>query len=148
MKKYFLSVMLLALFSTLHAQERGPANDRIESYKIAFITEKLDLSSKEAQSFWPVYNEYNDQLQALRSKEREKGNAFRKLDNPTEAESEKFIQEHLTFRQQELDHIKKYVAEFKKVLPEAKVARLITLEHEFKLQLLHKIKEKSHYERK
>ncbi len=148
MKNYVLTMMLLVSVTTLRAQEKMPPHDRIESYKIAFITEKLDLSSKEAQAFWPVYNEYNDQLQAMRAKEREKGNAFRKLENPTNAESDKFILEHLTFRQQELDHVKKYVAEFKKVLPDAKVAKLITLEHEFKMQLLHKIKERGHYERK
>ena len=32
--------------------------EKIESEKVAFLTEKLDLSVKEAQVFWPTYNEY------------------------------------------------------------------------------------------
>jgi len=33
-------------------------NPRIKALKTAFITNSLDLSSKEAQQFWPVYNKY------------------------------------------------------------------------------------------
>ena len=30
----------------------------LESLKIAFITKRLDLSSEEAEKFWPIYNKY------------------------------------------------------------------------------------------
>ena len=38
--------------------------------KIAFITEKLSLTTKEAQSFWPIYNEYSQKIEKLRKTKR------------------------------------------------------------------------------
>ncbi len=40
------------------AERQERMQSRIESQKIAFITQKLDLSPSEAQQFWPIYNEY------------------------------------------------------------------------------------------
>ncbi|MEP2238753.1 MAG: hypothetical protein ABJI22_10375, partial [Maribacter sp.] len=34
--------------------------EKINTLKVAFITEKLSLNTKEAQDFWPVYNEYQE----------------------------------------------------------------------------------------
>ncbi len=133
-------LLLISLSYQLKAQEEKV--DKIESYKIAFITEKLNLTPKEAQVFWPVYNEYSDKLVALRKKERERVKAYNSIPNPTDAESEKFIKDYLACKQQFTDLTAKYVAEFRKVLPAAKAAKLVTLEHEFKMQLLHKYKEK------
>lgn len=38
---------------------------KIEIYKIQFITEKLGLTTAEAQSFWPVYNEHQKAVQTI-----------------------------------------------------------------------------------
>ena len=43
-----------------------PNRDKIKTLKIAFITEKLDLSEKEAQQFWPVYNAFEEEHFKLR----------------------------------------------------------------------------------
>lgn len=69
--------------------------DRLESIQIAFITKELSLSPDEAQRFWPVYNEYKDELAQARRASREDEVAF----------EEKVIQVK-----------KKFKAEFKKVL--------------------------------
>ncbi|WP_100612632.1 sensor of ECF-type sigma factor [Confluentibacter lentus] len=47
--------------------------NKIKSLKVAFITEKLNLTEKEAQQFWPVYNAYDDTVSNL------KFNEFRKV---------------------------------------------------------------------
>ncbi|MDP9042052.1 MAG: hypothetical protein M3N30_08720 [Bacteroidota bacterium] len=39
---------------------------RLEALKIAYITKRLNLSPDEAQKFWPVYNQYADELQKAR----------------------------------------------------------------------------------
>lgn len=38
---------------------------KVEAYKVKFITDKLDLSTEEAQKFWPIYNEYSKKLQEI-----------------------------------------------------------------------------------
>ncbi len=40
--------------------------DKIKALKIAFITEKLNLSEKEAQQFWPIYNSYHEDMSNLK----------------------------------------------------------------------------------
>ncbi len=123
--------------------DEGERRAKAEVYKIAFITEKLELTPKEAEVFWPVYNEYNAKVKALREKDRESAKAFKSLTTkPADQESDKFMNEYFTFRQQELELTRKYVSEFKKALPSYKVARLITIEQEFKHQLLNKLKDR------
>ena len=146
MKKLILYLSLMILTVVCKAQppqqDEADKREKAEAYKIAFITEKLELTPKEAEAFWPVYNEYNLKVKALRDKDRERALAFKKqTPKPSDQESERFMSEYFTFRQQELELTRKYVSEFKKVLPAYKVARLITLEQEFKHQLLNKLKE-------
>lgn len=144
MKNILLVYSLIVLGSaSLRAQdEQFNKTDRIESYKIAFITERLNLSPKEASVFWPVYNEFSEQLKKMKRMEKERFKAFRDKNQPSESECEKFTNDFLLFKQQELDLTKKYITEFKKVLPAPKVARLVTLEQEFKMELLHRLKDK------
>jgi hypothetical protein len=89
-----------------------------------------------------VYNEYNDKISNLRSKEHERVKAFNQKANATEVDAELFIKEYLAYKEQQKELTQKYVAEFKKVLPILKVAKLVTLEQEFKMQLLQKYKER------
>ncbi len=39
---------------------------RLVALKIAYITKRLDLSPEEAQKFWPIYNQYADELMRAR----------------------------------------------------------------------------------
>lgn len=43
--------------------------DKIKSLKVAFITEKLNLTEKEAQQFWPIYNAYDNTVSNLKYNE-------------------------------------------------------------------------------
>jgi Spy/CpxP family protein refolding chaperone len=144
MKKiYILFICLFSGISILKAQDDKPEkNARIESYKIAFITERLNLTPKEATAFWPVYNEFSDQLKKIKRSEKERIRYFKEKTQVTDAESERFLSEFLSSKQQEFDLTKKYVVEFKRVLPPDKVARLVTLEQEFKMELLNRLKDK------
>ena len=40
--------------------------DKVEAIRYNFINEKLKLTTNESEKFWPVYNEYNDKVKALR----------------------------------------------------------------------------------
>ena len=78
-KALIMVVMALMLFSTgLIAQERG--KERIKAYRTAYITQELDLSSMEAEKFWPIYNEYDKKLFNLRVvKKREEKSRIKEL---------------------------------------------------------------------
>lgn len=144
MKKIFL-IAACVLYLPLFAQQEDAdetRNERIESLKIAFITEKLALTTKEAESFWPVYNKFEAEIRAIRKKQRTLTKSFQQKTNVNEQESEQYLAEQLLLKQQEVDALKKYIPLFKKVIPTAKVAKLMGLEQEFKLKLLQQLKER------
>ena len=45
--------------------------ERLESFRIQFITKKLDLSPAEAEKFWPVYNEQKEASRNLMQAKKE-----------------------------------------------------------------------------
>ena len=99
MKKYLFFAMLFVGLSSFGMRQQQPdANGgmgNLQGLKIAFITKQLALSPDEAQKFWPVYYNYNDEVVAVKRD---------KKDDVIAAE------------EGVLNVKKKYFAEFKKVL--------------------------------
>ena len=139
MKNVFL-LSFLFFTTVIIAQERRPAKERVDAMKIGFLTERLNLTSEEAKTFWPVYNMYSDELEKLRKSRRENIlNTKENLDDLSDVELEKNVDNEINFRQNELEIIKKYHPQFKKVLPIKKVAKLYKSEDDFKRRLLEMI---------
>lgn len=67
MKK--LLFLLILLVSINAVAQRGNKGERIKALKVAFITEQLNLTSKESQDFWPIYNTFEKETNAIRYKE-------------------------------------------------------------------------------
>ena len=130
--KNFCKILLLTIVMyafSVHAQENRPVKDRVAAFKIGFLTERLNLTPEEAKVFWPVFNKFQDELEQLRKSRRENiSGARQNFDEMSDAEVEKTIDNELNSRQSELDLVKKYHPQFKKVLPVKKVARLYRAE--------------------
>jgi len=145
MKKLLL-ILFIALGLAATAQQTDdndePKHEKIEALKIGFITEKLALTSKEAEVFWPVYNKFEQEVKTVRKKQRELTKAFKLKSKPTYQEADKYITEQMALKQNEIDVVKKYMPEFKKVLPATKVAIRLSVEQEFKVELLRKMKDR------
>lgn len=145
MKKY---VMLLFTLSALQlvAQDTEPDmaknKEKMRAYKIGFITDKLELTSKESVVFWPVYHEFEDQMHEIKTKHHHLTKTYKQTDSKSDAVCDKFITQQISLRQQEVDLIKKYTDEFKKVLPLQKVATLLTLEQQFKQEMMKRVQER------
>ncbi len=151
--KNLLTVVFITLLSTttLLAQNQHPKGkkehkfdkEKFQTMKIAYLTEKLSLTSAEAEKFWPVYNEYSDKKASL-FKEMRKG----KKENAeeiemTDEEIEKAINQRIENKQKELDLEKQYLGKFKDVLPIKKVGQLYKAEDNFKKDLLRKMRDDS-----
>jgi hypothetical protein len=61
--KRILLFICFALSFMLGVAQNG---ERLEALKIAYITKRLDLSPEEAQKFWPIYNQYAEELKMTR----------------------------------------------------------------------------------
>lgn len=144
MKKMILLLLGIGMFNLVSAQnpeEKKDKKEKIEAAKIAFITQELALSPEEAQKFWPLYNQREAELDEIRKQMRAhiKG---RKIDEMSDDEVEKSMNDIIALRQKELDTEKKFNDEFKKVLPVKKVAKLHVAEHKFKAQVMKEWKER------
>jgi hypothetical protein len=109
MKKILLIIaFFIGVMTTVSAQDNQGGNgkndgSRIEALKIAYLTKKLNLTTEEAQRFWPIYNKYSEEIRAVRVGAR--------TSNEKEINTEEKI----------LNIRKKYDPEFNKALPAEKV---------------------------
>jgi hypothetical protein len=122
-------------------QER---KDKIEAYKIAFITDKLQLTPQEAQKFWPVYNEYEAKRDAIRKKVMDANHNYRESDPVTDQQANDLIEADLKDMQSNLDLAKEYYGKLKAVLPPQKIVQLIQAEKQFRRELLERLADKQH----
>jgi len=113
-------------------KQQGPSQEKMEAHKIAFITNELDLSPEEAQVFWPIFNDYEEEKKAIRKERRPKAN----LEEVDEAQANELIKTHLENKSRSLALETEYVEKFKEVLPSKKVLQLIILERKFKEEVL------------
>lgn len=133
MKKIILILsVFVAGFLQVQAQE---GNEKIEAMKIAFITKRLNLTPDESQKFWPVYNQYEAEKKQIRQTTIGTVKDLKEDGDFTNAEAEQAIAKFVEFKAKDLDLIKKYVTEFRKILPATKVAKLVTAEEHFKKML-------------
>ncbi len=116
------------------------SSERVEAQKIAFFTNKLDLTPEEAQVFWPVYNEY------AKAKKQLKNESVRHLemDELDDAQANEFIKKYLDNKQRSITLDTEYIEKFKKVLPSKKVLQLIVLERKFKEEVLKDLQKRLH----
>lgn len=137
-------MVVVALFtSTVFNAQRGQDHEKIKSLKVAFITEKLDLSTKEAQAFWPIYNDYQEEREALRQKERTqiKGK-IKEANELTEKEAKDLLEKYLRFEEEEEELDKAFLKEVSKVISSKKTLLLLRSEEEFKRQLIKQYRQK------
>ncbi len=142
--KLLIAIISVSFFTSAFAQRGESKKDEIESYKIAFITKRLDLSPDEAEKFWPVYKQYQDELKELRSRNRKAlVNVYQNIETMSDADIAKVLDDELAFKQNELNVTKKYLPQFKTVLPVKKVAKLFKAEEDFKTELLKRMQQNS-----
>jgi len=117
MKKILLIIVFaLGVSVVSFAQDDGGEKGnggRLEALKIGYLTKKLNLTTEEAQKFWPIYNQYMDEIRKTR------------IDARQNKEGEIPTEEKL------LNIRKKYNGEFNKALSSEKVNTFFKAEKEF-----------------
>ncbi len=138
--KYLMLIGLLLCVgaSTVSAQPKQEARaEKIKAYRVAVFTEILNLSSEEAQGFWPIYNEYLDKRESLQKELK----MTRQIDGMNDNEVEDYIKKYFELRNKELDLEKDLTQKLRKVLPLRKIAKIPVAEREFREALVQKLQE-------
>jgi len=122
------------------AQEKQPLvtlKAEIEAARKMMVTERklviageLVLTPEEAKAFWPVYNEYLDEMRAVGDDKVQLITDF--ADNYRSMNDEfadRMLKDHMDFQSRTLKIRRTYLKRFKKVLPTIKVAKLYQIEN-------------------
>jgi hypothetical protein len=142
LKKILLLTFLFT--SALFYGQRDVDKDKIKTLKIAFITEKLNLSSQEAQGFWPIYNDYQAEKDKLRQKEYvEIQSKINDADKLSEKEAATLLDKVMLHEDDENKILENFMGKVTKVISAKKTLLLLRSEEEFKRQLIRQYHEKN-----
>lgn len=144
MKNWIIKLLVvLAILLTASTFAQRPAQERIKTLKVAFITERLGLTSEEAQNFWPVYNAHDESLQKIRRKERQRfGSQLPYLEDLSENETSKLLAEFRTIQKEKFNLEQNFIADLENVLPSKKIVLLLKAEEDFKRRLLQQVRKR------
>lgn len=124
-----------------HHQLSPEAKEKLEAYKIAYFTRKLELTPGEAKVFWPLYEAYQLETRNLKKACRLEGIETReKLEQLSDAEIEFAVDNMMLNREKEFALAKAYHQKFKEILPIRKVALLYKTERDFRRELIEQLK--------
>lgn len=134
--KYLILSILLCLNVSLSFGQRPSRDydqDKLESARVAFFTNRLDLKASQAEKFWPIYNQHNekrtDLMNKLSSTNREA------MSDISDSRAKELIEQRLSYQQQLLDLDKKLMTDVSSVLSPTQAARLGGLNREFTRQV-------------
>lgn len=113
------------------------ALDRVQAQRVAFITEKIDLTSKEAERFWPLFNEYEQGERDIRKRYQQNLRRFMEM---TDEEARQFIESRFDMEQELLDHKRQYFLKMADAISPRKLASFNRADREFKKLLLNRIR--------
>lgn len=134
-KAFLLIILMFIGFSAnTFAQAQTSKKEKIEALKVAYITKMLNLTTEEAQNFWPVYNENEIKKKDINKGTRNDNLILKQgsIEELTDAEAEQLINRQIIQAQKILDLRKEYLVKLKKVLPIKKIVMLYQAERKFK----------------
>ncbi|TVR80689.1 MAG: hypothetical protein EA409_07655 [Saprospirales bacterium] len=139
----FLSFVVLLTSNPATAQtERGELSpeqrERIEAMRVAFITREIQLTSKQAEVFWPVYREMKAELDELREDSDLIGKNPMEMDD---AEAGKHLDQWFERRQRELHLRESYRERLQNVISPKQILALYQAENQFRRQMLRQVRQ-------
>jgi hypothetical protein len=125
--KAFKHITTLFFFILISLQVFAQRKEKIESLKIGYLTQKLNLDPSTAERFWPVYHQYEQELQVVvQEKRRMNQNESRTADDILDQE------------QKALDIKRKYNSIFSKIINQEQLGNLYQAERDFRQMLINR----------
>ncbi len=147
--KVALVMVILAAVVTIAAAalaQEKPADsmqivlEKTRADKKLFVAENMELTEAEAKAFWPVYEQYQDELFLLRARTvkliKDYADAYEKMTNNT---AKKLLDEYMTIETLGPKLRQAYLPKFRKVLPEVKVVRYYQIENKIQAGVIYEL---------
>ena len=108
--------------------------EKMKAERIGILTTTMELTPEEAQAFWPVYNQLDEQKEQYMKNSRD---AYRALnaalkEGKTDEEVASLLMQYTSAQLSSVDFDAACIQEYSKVLPARKVAKLVVAEEKFR----------------
>ena len=136
-------IMLCGLPALSLAQDKSTnkleiTDEELKADKKLIVAKYIELTESEAKTFWPVYEEYQKDLQKLNERLRSLLQSYAteyQSDSLSDDKAKKLLDEWIALDKDEASHRKIYAEKVLKVLPAKKAARYVQIENEFRVLL-------------
>jgi hypothetical protein len=136
-KRKSILTLILLLFMVAGYAQRGTRNevdrDKLESARVAFITNRLSLTTDQAEKFWPIYNQHNaarrGHMDRLHSLSKEAGN------DPSESKANDLIEKRFQIQEEMMKEEKAFMKEITKVISSVQAYKLSEANRDFARQI-------------
>lgn len=141
MKKIPL-VLILAFLTMMVGKAQDTPREKLDAYRVGFFTKKMNLTSEEAEKFWPAYNDYQRKKNEL---QRERIMLVRDFNQNESALSDKELTEIgdnlIATLSRENELAQEFHKRLRELLSPDKVIRYYQAENQWKAQLLNELQE-------
>jgi hypothetical protein len=126
----YLFVLFLFAAGNLMAQRPNPNinPEKLQAARIAFITSRIDLKPEQAERFWPIFNKYTDQREAIM---KTMSDLSRGNENISEEDAKSKVQKRMQLQQKMLDEEKTFSSEISKVITYKQLLMLHNIARDF-----------------
>ncbi len=139
----FLFVVSIAVAQDKPTDNRQILMEKIKADKKLIVAQNMKLTEAEAKAFWPLYEKYQNELFLLRVRTLKLINDYAAVyDEMTNPIAKKLLNESMRIEELRLKLMKTYLPQFRKALPDTKVARYYQIENKINAALYDELAEK------
>ncbi len=138
----FLLAIVFAVPGLVFAQEKSAEEtnmeilrDKLKADKKVVVASNMTLTDAEAKAFWPIYDEYQKELQGINDRLKKAIESYAEAYNAntlTDEAATKLVNEATATDESEIQMRKTYATKLAKVLPGKKVARYLQIENKIR----------------
>ena len=137
-------VMVMVSVFTVAAQEKASDNmqivrEKVRADKKLLVAENMQLTEAEAKAFWPVYDQYQDELFLLRTRTAKLIKDYAEAEKMTNDVAKKLLDELMIIEALGPKLRQTYLPKFRKVLPELKVVGYYQIENKINAALMYEL---------
>lgn len=143
--KFILPIILLFISTVSFSQDFKEKREKVKALKVAYITEQLELTTEEAQKFWPLYNAFDDKQSELRhEKMRSILDRFKpgNVEKLSEKDASNSLAQMEKIEEDLFNLKKKFIKDLQGVISAKKIIKLKKAEEDFNRELLKQMREK------
>tara|TARA_B100000497_G_C7659188_1_gene396910 strand:- start:845 stop:1291 length:447 start_codon:yes stop_codon:yes gene_type:complete len=131
-------LMIILFLATLGMNAQDRKFEEIKAHKIAFITEKVNLTSTQAQKFWPIYNKHEQQVMALRKTQLESLKTLKdkNMDGLSDKKAKEVLVKYTEIRGELTKKMEQLISLLEGVITPQQTIKLLMAEEGFKKKLL------------